>query len=365
MDMKGFTPSDIPTLGDTSLPWYDKNWPWNLGRVATFAPSYSFYQTAPMNEDLLLALSGGEPIELLDIDFSKVSPIAMWAGRGERLWEHCEPQQLLVRFDGRWLVLCRHITEYEVSRFFFGDSDATNDAVRDGVPYQKYVDLGREGHREEYVYGEINADSEATILVFNPNVEPSEITLKSLQKRRGGWLNKVDHATIHCFKGDFVLKRVVEFLATFGVVQSKHWPIILEMVPALREFQDYLIYANELWPDGTHPLNQTMQLALASESEPETNSSPLTLAKIPMLDKKSGEWIMATSPRMVDYWKWVHTTLATSRSQGQKAVDGSHGISEKGFAWRRDPEDERVIWYLESTLEKNRRPKKPKPQCTE
>lgn len=238
--MNGFRPSEIPILGDVNLPWYDPDWPWNLGRVARFDPPYS-----PIR-------SIGPERPILEIDFSKSSAVAMWAGRRDLMWEHCEPQQVLVKFENRWLVLSRHISEMEVVDFFKGDVDESNYASRSGLPYATYFDLGTEGYQSEFVYASSNGER-CKLTVFNPRAEPFKTEWVSDKVK--SMIAECDRCDIDCFTGDMAIVKVVQFLAAWGFVQSKHWPAITCRFPALDEFREYLIYLNELYPDGSHPLH--------------------------------------------------------------------------------------------------------------
>jgi hypothetical protein len=251
--MSGFSPAEIPILGDQSLPWFDPDWPWNLGRVAPFAPSYSSVLSVRPDYSVMMGLFDRPVIE---VDFSKVSAVAMRTGCGELLWEHCEPQQVLIRFENQWLVLVRHISEIEVHKFFDGKADGPNEiswALRNELPCQTYVQLGAEGDRSERVIASTNYDGECKLVVFNPRSEPykKEWFCDGVRKM----IAKSDRFSVHCFKGDYAIRNAVDFLASWGFVQSKHWPTITSQFPELNEFNAYLIHECQLYPDGSHPLH--------------------------------------------------------------------------------------------------------------
>jgi hypothetical protein len=251
--MSGFSPAEIPILGDQSLPWFDPDWPWNLGRVAPFAPSYSSVLSVRPDYSVMMGLFDRPVIE---IDFSKVSVVAMRTGCGGLLWEHCEPQQVLIRFENQWLVLLRHISEIEVHKFFDGKADALNEiswALRNELPCQTYVQLGAEGDRSERVIASTNYDGECKLVVFNPRSEPyrKEWFCDGVRKT----IAKSDRFSMHCFTGDYAIRTAVDFLASWGFVQSKHWPTITRRFPELNEFNAYLIHECQLYPDGSHPLH--------------------------------------------------------------------------------------------------------------
>jgi hypothetical protein len=251
--MNGFRPSEIPTIGEPSLPWFDPDWPWNLGRVAPFAPSYSSVLSVRPDYSVMMGLFDRPVIE---IDFAKVSVVAMRTGCGGLLWEHCEPQQVLIRFENQWLVLVRHISEIEVHKFFDGKADASNEiswALRNELPSQTYVQLGAEGDRSERVIASTNYDGECKLVVFNPRSEPyrKEWFCDGVRKM----IAKSDRFSVLCFKGDYAIRNAVDFLASWGFVQSKHWPTITRRFPELNEFNAYLIHQYQLYPDGSHPLH--------------------------------------------------------------------------------------------------------------
>jgi hypothetical protein len=251
--MSGFSPAEIPILGDKSLPWFDPDWPWNLGRVASFLPCYSPVLSVRPDYSVMMGLFD-RPI--IEIDFSKVSAVAMRTGCSGLLWEHCEPQQVLVKHENQWLVLIRHISEIEVRKFFCGTPDASNEiawALRNELPYQTCVQLGTQGDRTERVFASTNYDGECNLLVFNPRSVPykkewfSDGVRKMIADSKG--------FSVHCFKGDYAIGRAVDILASWGFVQSKYWPTITRQFPELNELQDYLIYLDYLYPDGLHPLH--------------------------------------------------------------------------------------------------------------
>jgi len=250
--MSGFSPAEIPILGDQSLPWFDPDWPWNLGRVAPFAPSYSSVLSVRPDYSVMMGLFDRPVIE---IDFSKVSAVAMRTGCGGLLWEHCEPQQVLIRFENQWLVLVRHISEIEVHKFFDGKADALNEiswALRNELPCQTYVQLGAEGDRSERVSGYTNYE-DCHVVVFNPRSEPYRKEWFSDGVRK--MITESDRFSVHCFKGDYAIRNAVDFLASWGFVQSKQWPTITSRFPEFNEFNAYLIHQYQLYPDGSHPLH--------------------------------------------------------------------------------------------------------------
>lgn len=251
--MSGFSPAEIPILGDKSLPWFDPDWPWNLGRVASFLPCYSPVLSVRPDYSVMMGLFD-RPI--IEIDFSKISAVAMRTGCRGLLWEHCEPQQVLVKFEDQWIVLVRHISEIEVQNFFCGKPDASNEiawALRNDLPCQTCVQLGTQGDRSERVIASTNYDDECKLVVFNPRSEPYKKEWFSDGARQ---MNaELDKFSVHCFKGDYAARNAVDILASWGFVQSKHWPTITHQFPELNELQDYLIFLDYLYPDGSHPLH--------------------------------------------------------------------------------------------------------------
>lgn len=258
--MSGFSPAEIPILGDKSLPWFDPDWPWNLGRVASFLPCYSPVLSVRPDYSVMMELFD-RPI--IEIDFSKVSAVAMRTGCSGLLWEHCEPQQVLVKLENQWLVLIRHISEIEVQKFFCGKPDASNEiawALRNELPCQTGVQLGTQGDRSERVFASTNYDGECNLLVFNPRSEPYKKEWFSVGVSK--MIADSKGFSVHCFKGDYAIGRAVDILASWGFVQSKYWPTITRQFPELNELQDYLIYLDCLYPDGSHPLHGIISNAL-------------------------------------------------------------------------------------------------------
>jgi hypothetical protein len=251
--MSGFRPSEIPTIGETSLPWFDPDWPWNLGRVARFAPSYSPVLSVRPDFPVMMRLFD-RPI--IEIDFSKVSAVAMRTGFSGLLWEDCEPQQVMIKSENQWLVLVRHISEIEVHKFFDGKAGESNEitwALRNELPCQSYVQLGTEGDRSERVIASTD-DEECHLIVFNPRSEPYKKQWFSDGVRK--MIAGSDRFSVHCFKGDYAVGNAVDILASWGFVQSKHWPTITSRFPELNEFNAYLIHQHQLYPDGSHPLHK-------------------------------------------------------------------------------------------------------------
>ncbi|MFN6305210.1 MAG: hypothetical protein ACK42H_23715, partial [Planctomycetota bacterium] len=100
------------------------------------------------------------PRPIIEIDFSKVSAVAMWAGSKAIIWDDCKPQKILVQFENQWLVLVRHISEMEVQEYFNGNLENSDCFVREGLPYPNYVHLGLVGDRSERVIASTNYDDE-------------------------------------------------------------------------------------------------------------------------------------------------------------------------------------------------------------
>lgn len=274
--MSGFSPAEIPILGDKSLPWFDPDWPWNLGRVASFFPCYSFNSnTDPRVLELLFKQ---RPRPIIEIDFSKVSAVAMWAGSKAIIWDDCEPQQILVRFENQWLVLLRHISELEVREYFNGDIENSDCVVREGLPYPNYVHLGSVGDRSERV--DVSTDyDECKVIVFNPVAEP--FNLDGVSDQVKSLIEQSDRVSVECFAGDYAVRNAVNELAHRGFVQSKYWPTITSQFPEFDEFNDYLIRHNILYPDGSHPLHgKTSEVSMhpssADDGDRIESDGPLT-----------------------------------------------------------------------------------------
>lgn len=246
--MSGFSPDEISILGEKSPPWFDPDWPWNLGRVARFCPYI---------ENPLLTTPNKFPYPIIEIDFSKGEAVAMWGGCKMEHWEpgHPKPQQILVRYERQWLVLvriCFEISEKKAVYYSGGDWDKTNKAKKfDKVLYQ-YAILGAEGDRSERVFASTDGQ-ECKVIVFNPAVEPFDIETLSDEVRN--LVQQSDRFSVKCFAGECAVKNAVDHLAYWGFVQSKYWPAITSRFPELNELQDYLISLDYLYPDGSHPLH--------------------------------------------------------------------------------------------------------------
>jgi hypothetical protein len=160
------------------------------------------------------------------------------------------------RAENQWFVLVRHISEIEVRKFFDGKADASDEiawALRNELPCQTYVQLGIEGDRSERVIAS-NGYEECNLIVFNPRSEPYKKQWFSDSVRK--MIAESDRFSVHCFKGDHAVRNAVDILASWGFVQSKHWPTITSRFPELNEFNAYLIHQYQLYPDGSHPLHE-------------------------------------------------------------------------------------------------------------
>lgn len=244
--MAGFLPSEIPIRGDQSLPWFDPSWPWCLERLSRFALNSIFTK---------------DPI---DIDFSIVSAVAMWTGRREIQWEHCEPQQILVKHENTWLILMRHITEMELLRIFDNDIEQVNRIGQDGWPSQRYAVVGMQGGNSELVRASNRQNDkgeiECEVVVFNSQDEATQA--KRVSKRIKSMIKEAGKTVWRYFNCDYSVAKAAEILASWGFVQSEHWPTIVSRFPEFAEASEYLIYLNLLYPDGSHPLhNRPVEVA--------------------------------------------------------------------------------------------------------
>ena len=254
--MAGFLPSEIPIRGDQSLPWFDPNWPWYLERLSRFALNSIFTY---------------DPI---DIDFSKVSAVAMWAGRREIHWEHCEPQQILVKHENTWLILMRHITEMELLRYFDNDIEQVNSIGQYRWPTQRYVSVGMQGEKSEFVRASNRQNDkgeyECEVVVFNSRDETTQAERVSQGIKT--MIDGAENTVWRFFNGDYSVAIAAEILANWGFVQSEHWPTIVSRFPEFAEASDYLIYLNILYPDGSHPLHNRPSIKFPQTASNVTNT---------------------------------------------------------------------------------------------
>lgn len=254
--MAGFLPSEIPIRGDQSLPWFDPSWPWCLERLSRFALNSIFTK---------------DPI---DIDFSKVSAVAMWTGRREIQWEHCEPQQILVKHENTWLILMRHITEMELLRIFDNDIEQVNRIGQDGWPSQRYAVVGMQGDNSELVRASNRQDDKGEIdcevVVFNSRDETTQAERVSHGIKT--MIDGAENTVWRFFNGDYSVAIAAEILASWGFVQSEHWPTIVSRFPEFAEASEYLIYLNVLYPDGSHPLHNRPSINLLQTASNVTNT---------------------------------------------------------------------------------------------
>ncbi len=254
--MAGFLPSEIPIRGDQSLPWFDPNWPWYLERLSRFALNSIFTY---------------DPI---DIDFSKVSAVAMWAGRREIHWEHCEPQQILVKHENTWLILMRHITEMELLRYFDNDIEQVNSIGQYGWPSQRYVSVGMQGEKSEFVRASNRQNDkgeyECEVVVFNSRDETTQAERVSQGIKT--MIDGAENTVWRFFNGDYSVAIAAEILANWGFVQSEHWPTIVSRFPEFAEASEYLIYLNVLYPDGSHPLHNRPSIKFPQTASNVTNT---------------------------------------------------------------------------------------------
>jgi hypothetical protein len=208
--------SGVPLLGNVDCPWFDPNWPF-VGNLDRRWASGSVIHP-----------------ELTRLSLSEVMPVAMFAGWMAPNWKvdgHAIPQQMLGTVGDQWLILIGCLP---------------NDSFRPDAPVgwinseERMLDCGTEGHEE---------------------------TLS-------GYWCEGDEKFEYQFFGDTALAIACDWLAEYGFVQSKYWPVLVQKNPQLRKMVQYLVAQRVLFPDGTHPSHSDSR-----EPEPLVNriNSPCVL----------------------------------------------------------------------------------------
>lgn len=204
---------DIPIIGDTKLPWFDADWPWNGSRVQRFIDASTLAPNATPN--------------FIDVDFSAVETVAMHAGQDGNSWDDCCTQMLMFRDDKSWRIVTRAPLRSELLlRFNKDDVDYVFEKQR---PFPVIFNLGLEGD-----FGK------SAFTYWNDN--ESECVIR--------------------FSGDQTIRQVVDSLAGWGIVSSRLWLGILAKFPQLSICESYLEDLGCLWPSGAHPLHQIKQIEM-------------------------------------------------------------------------------------------------------
>ncbi|GAB5517222.1 hypothetical protein [Rhodopirellula baltica] len=76
---------------------------------------------------------------------------------------------------------------------------------------------------------------------------------------------------------------------------------------------------------------------------------------LPPLNRENGDWVKMSSDYIRDVCRRTTGALKQSRHKGKKNADELSGIDPNGHIWRKDPDDDRITWYLRSSLTKNPR----------
>lgn len=198
---------DLPISGDTGLPWYDPEWPWN-------GPSVQRFLETGMNRGIL-------ETNVVDVDFELVIPVAVFAGADGDCWDDCTNQCILIRNASRWQVLTRPPKRSELLKWF--DKDEVDYVWARQRPKPIIFDYGEEGNIRKWVMH--------------------------------------DYRGVIRFEGDQTIRQVVDTLVGWGFVTSKYWPRLLETFPQFQQCETYLSEIGALWSDGSHPLHQSAATA--------------------------------------------------------------------------------------------------------
>lgn len=193
---------NIVWLGDTTVPWFDRHWPFNGPRMQEY---YG---------------------ELIDIQ--ELEPIVGVAGTTIGVvfphstaenWEEMLAQKILAKHKGEWVVLRKQAKTCDVYKKVPGLEDYL-DLDSEFIGPRSMETLGREG---------------------------------TIGKRAITWRDAAFVEHVLAFHGDDTLRKVVDVLAEWGFVTSKHWLKLLEKHPSLGGLIPYLIEKQVLFSNGTHP----------------------------------------------------------------------------------------------------------------
>lgn len=278
---------DLPVVGDTTLPWFDADWPWNGTRVQRFI-------------DANTLIPGDKP-KFIDIDFAVVSPVAMFAGKDGDYWDDCTTQMLMVRNNGSWQIATRAPLRSELLRRF--DKDEVEYVWEKQRPFPVVFNLGLEG-----LFG----------------------------KTAFTYWNDDDNECVVRFDGDQTLRQVADSLAGWGVVSSRQWPLICDQFPQLASCESYLEDLGLLWPSGAHPLHQNKQAekqTVALESKPDQLK-----VLVDGLDRSKGEFVWCggryewLTETMMDALELLFNAFGENRRVGCAEMESVIGpISMDGF----------------------------------
>ena len=199
---------EFPIVGDTALPWFDPDWPWNGPRLQRFI-DYGFYR-------------GATQANHVDVDFQFVTPVAMFAGADGDCWDECVNQQILILNEKRWQILSRAPTRSELLKRF--DTDEVDYVWTNHRPYPTVFEIGAEGLTQKVAITQWGGDDSERVIRFD---------------------------------GDQAVRQVVDTLAGWGVVSSRYWPTLLTQFPQFQQCEKYLAELGVLWSDSPHPLHQS------------------------------------------------------------------------------------------------------------
>ena len=221
-EMQNASNHQVEWVGDSNLPWFDRQWPRNGPRDFRFG----------YNEDDF-------------IDLENFRPAAGYTGTkvlsGEGTLSNV--QQLLGIYEkDEWVVL---------------NNSATNG--------QLILDFYRETHIPEYGSEELVSAGFRSL-----GKEGSMID------REVGYVDRIDSKKTLQYKGDETLRNVVELLIGWGWVESPHWPELVSQFPQLASMTGYLIQRRILDTEGTHPSHKKLVRRNIGE---EGRELPLSLAE--------------------------------------------------------------------------------------
>ena len=232
---------DLPLGGDTGLPWFDPDWPWN-------GPAVQRFLDTGFNRGVL-------ETTVMDVDLELANPVAMFAGADGDYWDDCANQCILIRNSTRWQVLTRAPKRSELLKWF--DKDEVEYVWANQRPSPTIFDYGEEG------------------------------TIRS-------WVMH-DYRGVIRFEGDQTIRQVVDTLMGWGLVTSRYWPGLLEKFPQFQKCEMYLAELGALWSDGSHPLHQSVAPDL------DQDNVALLKSRIPPMPQLPGG---KNSPRLIRcFWQ--------------------------------------------------------------
>lgn len=279
----------ITWLGDQSVPWFDDQWPLNRGVKQWFTG-------------------------LDEVDLEKTSPVVGFAGTTEGIifpsgrtsedFDDRLVQKVLVKRGEDWCIIKNHAKSADILARLPGLS------------------------------GLISQDEDGDVLFH------------------GDSLMKKDTPT---------LEIVADVLEDWGISRSEHAQVLRDDPNLQQVFS--ILDGRGIFFSG----NATQSRSASAETgrgtaKPQKIAKVIqsrSLADLPPLNETNGEWILPGSPKMIALGWGNSRSLDTKRSPARKDrialknEDGTAGVDDSDFGWRKD--DDGNYWYFLPWLTKNKR----------